>query len=113
MTGIGIVAVVVVEADSPNVIGDATRLWAWQVHPFGAVEPEAPASVITTLHAFTPRVNVPAVAPPVVADTEHPEVVNFVPALTMPERTLKLPAASKLPRLVLSVLKLRLFAAAE
>jgi len=43
------------------------------------VNPVAPFIVTTTVQLFAPTVNVPAVAPPVVAETEHPVVVNLVP----------------------------------
>lgn len=73
-------AVVVVDEDSPPIstVG-AVRSCAWQLHPFGAVAPVAPLIVTTTVHVLAPSVNVPAAAPPVVADTEHPDVVNLVP----------------------------------
>lgn len=48
-------------------------------HPFVAVKPVAPFIVTTTEQVFAPSVITPAVAPPVVDDTEHPEVVNLVP----------------------------------
>lgn len=73
-------AVVVVEEDSPpiSMVG-AVRSCAWQDQPFGAVAPVAPAIVMTTVQVLAPRVITPAAAPPVVEDTEHPDVVNFVP----------------------------------
>jgi hypothetical protein len=43
--------------------------------------------VIVTVHVpLVPLVYVPAAAPPVVADTEQPEVVNFVPPETVPAK---------------------------
>jgi hypothetical protein len=57
--------------------------FAVQAHPLGAVNPVAPFNVTMTVQVFAPTVNLPAVAPPVVEDTEHPEVVNFVPVETM------------------------------
>ena len=45
--------------------------------------PVAPAIVITAEQVFAPSVIVPAEVPlPVVAETEHPETVNLVPAET-------------------------------
>lgn len=55
-----------------------------QDQPFGAVKPVAPLMVTITVQVFAPRVIFPAAAPPVVAETEHPEVVNFVPPETNP-----------------------------
>lgn len=73
-------AVVAELEDSPPIkMVGAVLSWAWHDQPFEAVSPVAPLIVITTVQEFAPRVRMPAAAPPVVEDTEHPEVVNFVP----------------------------------
>jgi hypothetical protein len=53
--------------------------FAWQDQPLVAVSPVAPFMVMTALQLLAPRVNLPAVAPPVVLLIEQPVVVNFVP----------------------------------
>lgn len=83
--GIVIVAVVVVLDDSPPIstVG-AVRSWAWQVQPFSAVEPVAPAMVMATeVQGPAARVKIPALAPPVVVPTVQPvpAAVNLVPVL--------------------------------
>lgn len=81
-TGIVKVAVVVVDEDSPPIsVVAAVRSCTAHVHPVGAVNPPI---VTITLQVFAPNVRIPAVAPPVVEETEHPLVVNFVPLETMP-----------------------------
>ena len=80
-------AVVELLLDSPPIkIVGAVRSCAWQVHPFVAVNPDAPFMVITTVQLFAPRVKIPAVAPPVVELTAQPDVVNFVPIDCSPGR---------------------------
>lgn len=77
-----IVQVVALTADWLTRFAGVVRSEAAQDQPFGAVNPVAPFMVITTVQApVVPLVRVPAVAPPVVAETEQPEVVNFVPPL--------------------------------
>ena len=51
------------------------RSAAWQLHPLGAV-----GSVIVTVQVpVVPEANLPAVAPPTVAELVQPLAVNFVP----------------------------------
>src|SRR6267378_3580089 len=84
VTGMVKEAVVVVLDDSPpnNIVG-AVRSCAWHVQPFGAVDPVAPFIVTTTVQEFAPNVIIPAEDPPVVEETEQPDVVNLVPASAM------------------------------
>lgn len=83
--GIVKLAVAVVLDDSPPIrtIG-AVLSCAWQDQPLGAVRPVAPFMVTMAVQLLAPRVNMPAVAPPVVADIEQPLVVNLVPLDTFP-----------------------------
>ena len=58
------------------------RSVAKHAHPLGDRIPAAPLNVMTTVHVpDVPDVYVPAVAPPAVAETAHPLVVNFVPCV--------------------------------
>lgn len=79
-----IVAVVVelpVCANNPvNKAGTVVRSAPSQIQPFGADSPVAPFIVMTTVQVpVVPDVKWPIVAPPSVAEFEHPEAVNFVP----------------------------------
>lgn len=74
------VAVVVVEPLSPIKRVVLVSSFTQHDQPLVAVE-EFPI-VITTEQVLAPKVNFPAVAPPTVVPFEHPEAVNFVPALT-------------------------------
>lgn len=97
VTGIVKLAVVVVLDDSPPIKSAGVVLsCAEHVQPLGAVNPVAPFIVTITVQTFAPSVNVPAVAPPVVAETEQPEVVNFVP-LEMTPLVVVLPPTVKAP----------------
>lgn len=79
VTGIEKLAVVDELADCVIKIVKALVSSAAHDQPVGAVSPVAPLIVITAVHVFAPTVNVPAAAPPVVAEIEQPLVVNFVP----------------------------------
>lgn len=76
------VVVLLVDSDIKTVV--AVSSLARHAHPLAEVKPVAPFIVMTAVQVLAPRVNLPAVAPPVVEEMEHPDVVNFVPALTIP-----------------------------
>lgn len=80
-------AVVVLSADCSTKIVGAVRSLAEQCQPLVAVAPVAPFIVTTTVQVLAPSVNFPAVAPPVVDETEQPDVVNLVPTEASPPLT--------------------------
>ncbi len=88
-----IVAVVVVVAVWYRWSVVVVRSFAKQAHPFGAVAPVAPASVMTAVQVpDVPDTNEPAEAPPLSVEVEHPEIVAVVPLIWIGAVALTSPA---------------------
>lgn len=102
VAGTDSVAVVALFEEKYKVVFPAAVVWSFalQLQPFGAVSPVAPFIVIMTEHVFAPRVNFPEVAPPVVEETEQPDVVNLVPALWMLAKRALPPVPAAVPALI-------------